>query len=494
MRRRIIISLGLLLCLCLLGDAIAMYSLNSSISQLSGVAQSHRIQSMRAELVSSGVRMERDLLAHLAGHDLDSKQRSDSVERFETSVDRCTRCHHEPPVQAELDEMYQTFAAYQAGAERLFETTDVKDRAVLEVWAMQLAHRLVEETTRMADRAGSHMVVQGVDAAAGIHSAWKILTVTLVAVLIAGGIIAFHLERRLTVPVADLLAGIDRIRDGDMAHRLAIHGDEEFRALGNALNHAYTNLQAAHDSVLQAEKLATAGRLAAGVAHEVGNPLASISSIAQMMLRKPSSPQQAEQIDLIMQEVARISRIVRELLTFSRPGRVREHGPVDVEAMLRHSTNLLEYDKRAENVKITCTPEPSLPAVHGSEDRLLLVFTNILINALDAISADNGRSGAVDIMATTRDGSVVVEFADTGPGMSKEQVAEAFEPFFTTKDPGVGTGLGLWVCYQVVREHDGSIEINSTPGSGTAVTVTLPVGNGETTLELVEQLAEDPRR
>jgi signal transduction histidine kinase len=292
--------------------------------------------------------------------------------------------------------------------------------------------------------------------------------------LVAGAFVALHLHRRLTVPIAALLNGIEHVREGNLDHRISLEGDEEFQALGNALNDAYRNLKTAQEGVLQAEKMAAVGKLAAGVAHEVSNPLASISSVVQMMRRKGQSPEQAERIDLIMQHIARVSRVVRELLTFSRPPDSGRQGRVDISALLDRAVSLLRYDKRAGQTEITCRYEPGLDMALGDADRLLLVFTNIMINTFDALSTHRNGHPRLTISARQNGDRIIIRFKDNGPGMSKEQIRDAFEPFFTTKDPGTGTGLGLWICYEVVRKHHGTIRIDSRVGKGTAVIIELP--------------------
>ncbi len=474
MRRRIIICLGLLLVLCLLGDTAAMICLDRSIGHLRELAESHRIQSMRIELVAGAIRIERDVLAFVSEHTLDFDEYPDSIRRFQASTLLCKRCHHTPNVQAELDAITATFDAYQTTSHRLFAEDDATTRVAYAGDMMSLAHSLVAQTTSLTDRAGLHTMQKHDAATAGIHNAWLVLSVTLAAVLVAGGIVALHLERRINIPLAALVGGVERLRQGDRQYRFDLDADVEFRALGHALNDAYTNLESAHEGVLQAEKMATVGRFATGIAHEVGNPLASISSIAQIMRPHCDSEEQRQHIDLIMSEISRITRIVRELLTFSRGGG-HTFGQVDVGALLEHSTRLMQYDKRATSINIASTGHESLPPIRGNADRLTLVFTNIMINALDAIGQANNGDQSLSITATHEESVVIVRFSDTGAGMTEEEATKAFDPFFTTKDPGVGTGLGLWVCYQVVDAHDGKIDIESQPGKGTTVTIALPV-------------------
>lgn len=474
MRRRIVICLGLLLAVCLLGDAAAMYCLRLSVQQLEALVESHRIQSMRVTLTADGVRVEADLLARLAGHDHPHEQREQNLRRFTKSLRRCNTCHHEPDRQAEFDAIRDSFDAYVAVADRLFAGDAPGDAGELELEAIQHADRLVERTTELADRADKHLTESSTAATTSIHNAWLVLSITLVVLLIGGGIVAFHLKGRITAPVEGLVAGIKRVGEGDLTFRFPLYADEEFRLLAEAFNDAHDQLKQVQDNMLQAERLAAVGKLTAGVAHEVLNPLASISSIAQLMRRRDVSDQQAKEIDLIMEEITRVSTVLRELLTFSRPASKEENTGMDICSMLDHAVTLVGYDPRAHRVDIRPSYEPDLPTLDGNSDRMLHVFTNIMLNALDAMNGVQNNSGILKISARKEQDKVVLEFEDNGTGMTQEQIAHAFEPFYTTKEPGEGTGLGLWISYQVVRRHEGTIRIDSRPGEGAKFIIELP--------------------
>ncbi len=468
------ICLGVLLALCVLGDAIAMVSLDRTTRQLTGLAESHRIQSMRSTLASDSVQLQSELLAYVAGRGADVEHRESHADQFEQSLSRCGTCHHEPAIQGKLDSMHRTFDAYQVTVSQLDSAASPREAKAVENELIDVVDSLVIQTNGISDLALYHLTNRSYNAARKMVQARNVLGLTVVAVLIFGGMVALHLQRRLTRPVAALLDGIARVRQGDLSHRFEIEADEEFHTLGAAFNQAYKGLKDAQENMLQTEKMAAVGKLAAGVAHEVNNPLASISSVAQIMRRRCDSAEQKEQIDLIMAEIARISRIVREVQTFSRPARPEERGEIQIEIVLDHAIQLLSYDNRARHIELTCEHGPGLGKVLGDSDRLLLVFTNIILNAFDAIGQETGAGGKLRISTRRVLSTVVVRFEDNGPGMNEQQVAKAFEPFYTTKGPGEGTGLGLWICYQVVQGHGGTIRFDSRLDEGTAVTVTLP--------------------
>jgi signal transduction histidine kinase len=474
MRRRIIICLGLLFGMCLLGDVIAMVWLGRSMRTLSALVESHRIQLMRVELNSAGLQIETDLLALLAGRGHTAADQSEHAIQFTRSMNRCQSCHHAPGLEARLDHIHKTFGACQEATARLSDGSDPRQAPVLQQEALDIANDLVMQTTRMADEAGRHLAVEEEDVAGVIRNAGAAVGATLLVLLVCSGLVAFHLMRSLTRPVAGLLAGIERVRKGDSSYRFPVDTDPEFRRLAETFNKAYADLRRAHEGMLQAEKLAAVGRLAAGVAHDVLNPLASASAQAQLARRRCTSVEQAEHIDLATEEIDRTCRIVREIMSFSQPAADETHKSLDIRALLEHAVTLVGHDPRARNINITCDCDSQIRNVRGDSDRLLMAFTNVMINAIDAINATDNENGTLAIAAKTMGDRAVLVFRDSGPGLSEEAAAHAFEPFFTTKSKAEGTGLGLWICYQVIHTYGGSIRIDSAVREGATVTIELP--------------------
>ncbi len=475
MKRRIVICLGIILSLYFVGGVIVMLCLHTSLKELSALANLHRIQSMRAELVAGAVRIEADLLAYRMGDQRETSEFLDHVHRFETAAHDCMVCHHETGIRDRLTALNAASHTYRIAFTKLVKQADPTAQLTEIKEAERLVGLLVTQATNMSDQASRHLGLRNTDVVASVRIAWFVLLGTMVAVLVASAIVAYHLKGRLTRPVEEILSGLERVRQGDLNYRFSIDADEEFRTLGAAFNHAYTNLKKIQDGVIQTEKMASVGKLAAGVAHEVGNPLASISSIAQVMRRSSASDTQIERIDLILEQVARIARIVHDLLSFARPKEDTGHERVEIAPLLDQATKLLGYDRRTDRIDIMQQHDVNLRPVRGDGDKLLLVFTNILINAVDAMHSGNDKPrGSINIKAEQEGDRVLVRFQDSGEGMSEEQIANAFEPFFTTKPPGAGTGLGLWICYQTIQRHNGSILIDSREGEGTTVTISLP--------------------
>jgi two-component system NtrC family sensor kinase len=218
------------------------------------------------------------------------------------------------------------------------------------------------------------------------------------------------------------------------------------------------------------EKLSSLGLLAAGVAHEVNTPLAVISNYIQMLAKQmpEGDPRQAI-IEKIVKQTFRASEIVNNLLNFSRVG-AAEFSEVDVNRLVDETLSLVAHPMKTSRVQIVKQLGESVPPVLGSANKLQQVFLNLFLNAKDAMPG----GGMLEVRTAARNGSVEIEIADTGAGISREDIHRIFDPFFTTKSSGRGTGLGLSVSYGIIKEHSGKIDVRSTPGKGTSFHLEFP--------------------
>jgi signal transduction histidine kinase len=221
------------------------------------------------------------------------------------------------------------------------------------------------------------------------------------------------------------------------------------------------------------EKMASLGALAAGFAHDLGNPLASLSTELELLEGETDASRMHESLGVLRQHVARMSRTLREMVDFARR-RHEEATWVSVARAVADAERLVAHDPRWRRVRFTVAVPSDLPPVHIVEDYLVLVLVNLMINAADAMP--NG--GALTITAREGGDRVSLVVRDNGTGMSKEVLANATAPLFTTKSNGRGTGLGLAVSSDVVRAAGGELALSSEPGAGTEVTITLPSRRG----------------
>jgi signal transduction histidine kinase len=235
-------------------------------------------------------------------------------------------------------------------------------------------------------------------------------------------------------------------------------------------------LRATTQQLWQVARLAGVGELAASIAHELNNPLGTVSLRVEGLLAKtPPDDPRRKPLEVIDQEVARMARLVGNLLQFSRAGR-DQVSTVDVCEELTKTIELTDHHLRKRQIRVEPDFAPGVPPIYADRQHLRQVFLNLVTNAADAMPA-GGR-----LVPRVRTGelpgpvpAVVVEVSDTGVGIAPEDLPRVTDPFFTTKEEGKGTGLGLAICKRIVRQHQGKLEVESQPGEGTTVRVTLPV-------------------
>ena len=298
-------------------------------------------------------------------------------------------------------------------------------------------------------------------------------------------------------PAGELRAEFDRVfQTGEIQQaelEVTLGGEERsfrltkipMRLEGDEISHVITIGEDVTDSrriqgqIMQSEKLAAIGQLAAGVMHEINNPLATISACVAAItgrMDEASGTERAaveEYLELIDKEVDRCTRIVDGLLDFSRP-KGKAKGRVALNALVDETLFLMKHHQRFKRMTVARELDVTLPATMGNPEQLTQVLMALMLNAVDAMD-DRGKLTVRTAKNLTRSGEVVLEVEDTGMGIPRADQSKIFEPFYTTKPPGRGTGLGLSICYGIVEDHRGRIEVDSTPGRGTVFRVFLPV-------------------
>jgi len=233
-------------------------------------------------------------------------------------------------------------------------------------------------------------------------------------------------------------------------------------------------------AIARAEKLAAVGRLAAGVVHEINNPLATIAACAEALEQRveegafaetEAAEDLSEYLELIKSEAFRCKSITTGLLDFSRMRAGNRH-EIDIAEIIRSSANLISHQRRGNGIKIEVDVSDELQPVTGDSGQIQQAVIALGTNAIDAMSS----GGTLTLRAFNQANSVVVEIEDTGVGIAPENLSKIFEPFFTTKEVGRGTGLGLSVCYGIITDHGGRLSVRSTLGKGTVFSILLPVG------------------
>lgn len=316
---------------------------------------------------------------------------------------------------------------------------------------------------------------------------------------------SFLLSRVFVKPLKELVSLTRRISNGDFNQTIEVNSNNEIGQLISSFNRmterlrekqekiekhleslelANKKLKEAQEELIRTEKLASIGRFAAGVAHEVGNPLGSILGYTSLLSREGiDKEEQRNYLRMIEREIERINRIVRELLNYARPTKF-EMKEVDVNQIIENTLSLLSYQKSFKHIQTKLELQPNLPRIHGDESQLSQVFMNIILNAVDAmpnggtlkIKTDELIAGnGVNTKFLNGERLLRTRISDTGTGIKQEDLKRIFDPFFTTKDPDKGTGLGLSVSLRIIESLGGEIRVESEYGKGSTFELYFPV-------------------
>lgn len=335
----------------------------------------------------------------------------------------------------------------------------------------------------------------------------QIAVTIIVEVVVIALFLVFFVRRFVVTPIDELIVGTKAVSNMELDHPLEVRDRSlELDALIDSFNRMKERLRAALDEVnqftqqletkvsqrseqlklaqqklMQGDRLASLGQLAASVAHEINNPVAGILNLSMLMQRITKGgtiPAGREEefkkyLSQVVSETARVGRIVSDLLAFSRRSKP-QHVPVELNRIVERTLSLIQHKLRLADITTALELQPDLPPLMGDPSQLQQVVLNLLLNAAEATGKSGGTIRMVTRMAKDG-GNIEMEVADNGEGILPENLNRIFDPFFTTKPEGKGVGLGLAVLYGIVQAHDGDVEVFSTPGSGTRFVVKLPL-------------------
>jgi two-component system NtrC family sensor kinase len=322
-----------------------------------------------------------------------------------------------------------------------------------------------------------------------------VIAVCCVALLL---VMLYFSTTRIINPLHNMVLATQQIAKGDLSHKVDVQSKDEIGLLANSFNQMTSNLKTANEKLvewgrtlekkveertkelreaqahlIQTEKLASLGKLAAGVAHEINNPLGGILIYSHLLLEDMDRDSPYYQnLEKIVKETTRCKDIVKGLLEFARP-KEPETTSININELLDKSLSLVESQSLFQNIRVDKQYALDLPLIVADSSQLQQVFMNIILNAADAMQGNGDMTlrTSVDV----DDKNLMIEFTDTGPGISEENKKKIFDPFFTTKEVGQGTGLGLAISYSIIRKHQGTIDVLSAPGKGATFIVRLPV-------------------
>ena len=319
-----------------------------------------------------------------------------------------------------------------------------------------------------------------------LQTMWLFLGITSLGVIVAF-FISFRLGQSIIRRIRILKQATQAISSGNLEYQLPPGKssgfdmlDEAFNNMAKSLKDRDERLQKAFQRITRTERLASLGQMAAGVAHEINNPLGGILLYSNLILEEMGDEHPSrENMEKIIYQTNRCKKIVQNLLDFARTpsGDMR---PVNINDVIITSLNLVKDQSMFLGITVKHELSQQLPLIMGDTSRLEEVFLNLFINASDAMEGRGLLKVSTWLSSTN---AVKISISDTGKGIDKAYLPHIFEPFFTTKDPGQGTGLGLSITYGIIQKHNGFIDVESEPGKGTSFIITLPayLGAGDAT-------------
>lgn len=351
-----------------------------------------------------------------------------------------------------------------------------------------------------------------------INSLTQVVLIITLFIILAGIGASLILTRIIVKPIKELAVGTHKVATGDLTYHVDIDTGDELGELASSFNQmtddlalfrdrieqrrreleeknreleqAYDNLKRtteelrlAQSQLVQSEKMTAIGQLGAGVAHELNNPMGGILGYAQFMLEKIDRPEFSKEdfqvckkyLQHIEREAARCKTIVENLLTFSR--KREDISTIDIRTVIDKTLSIISHQLALANIKLTVAIEADIAKIRGNVNMLQQVFVNLIINAQHAMAQGGELAITAKNMrdAKGRINKIEIEVKDTGCGIPKENLTKIFDPFFTTKQDWKGTGLGLFITYKIIKDHQGDITVESEVGKGTAFVISLPV-------------------
>ncbi len=282
-------------------------------------------------------------------------------------------------------------------------------------------------------------------------------------------LISHRIGKNITEPIKDLVGFTEQVAEGNLEEQCEVKTHDEIGDLTIAFNQMTEELKQSRDKLIQAERLATAGKMSASFAHEIRNPLSSMRMLSQMLMQKPeTSDEQQKSLQYILEEIERIDNIVKGLMDFASPTKLN----LELQSLtpvLQSVLTLMEANLTHHQIELSLDLASDFPDFNFDADKIKQAFMNVVLNAMEAMP----QGGTLTISTFQENEMVCIRVCDTGIGISEEDIEHLFEPFFTRKTKG--TGLGLANVKRIVEEHNGTVEIASPLGEGTTVSLWLPM-------------------
>ncbi|KPJ99447.1 MAG: hypothetical protein AMJ60_05030 [Desulfobacterales bacterium SG8_35] len=486
MKNKIVIAFLVLFLLFLAGIVTTLHIINKTTANLTALLLLHKVEVIRQDLVINVQTVQSNLytIGTSFGKELDIIV--DNVLTLRDRAQTCSDCHHETQVENEILHLQELTEQYkEALSYFITSTADAQRIKRLQTFAADIGDSIIAKSQWMAMTANDALRNKTTAAMQEVADSKKILTGTLVFAFFVGVFFSLYFIKSITEPVAELLSATRKIKSGKLQYRIEEKLRDEFGELAASFNEMAVSLQEQYTKLQQTERLAVVGELAAGMAHEIKNPMAGIKVSMEVLNQDSSLHAEDKEVLLrVINEIDRITAMMQGMLNYARPPKPKLIA-MDVNQLLEATIKSASYSLRSPKYKAK-DPEkqiefitdlrPDLPQIVADPHQLQQIFLNLILNAVDAIYSISEHRGVITIQTSqSSDGSIQISIANTGKGIDSKSLEDIFKPFFTTKSQG--TGLGLAISKRLVEQLNGTIAVANNPGDdGVTFTVSFPTG------------------
>ena len=477
MKKRIIIGLACFSAIFFLGGVYIIGSIQHATSTLNNLIMLHQIEILREQLLIDVKRAQLDLAFEHSPYAKGIDTVVANVLLMDEEARKCTSCHHSVGTAARIDGVREQIRIFEEALSRITTMQASRSRILSE------HDRALQAGQEMINRLDAMIVVTKADldrktrtSLQGVGSTKNLLFLLISAGPILAVGLAVIFIKGVTGPLNVMLRATRRLKEGDLDFRIQGLKDE-FGELAASFNEMASSLSEQMHNLQRAEQMKVVGEMAAGLVHEIKNPLTGIKASMQILLEQGACGEEDRMVlSAVMDETKRIEALMKSLLDFAKPP--RPHAiPVDINSILESTVAFsLPYSsvtpKSPGSIRTVSNLDPNLPPTLADPGQMQQVFLNLLMNALDAMP----EGGTLTVSTAAEEGRrIQIEIRDTGKGIDEEMREKIFRPFFTTKHKG--TGLGLAVSRRFVEMQGGSISVEGNSGGGTVFRILLPAAN-----------------
>lgn len=479
MKRRTIIGLGLITAVFFCGSIYIIHTIDSSTSRLNDMIMLHQVEILREDFLIQIKRVQADLMLKDTQYTRTFDTFVQDILRMKKVTGSCYDCHHGKKVTERIDALSIRTGEYENALSRVLTLRANVTRLTQEMdHAFRIGEELIGEVRNMVAMTSADLVEKREKALREISNVKYVLYVLIGIIPLLSGILAYVIVRGLANPMETLLDSMRQLKSGDLDHRVT-GLKNEFGELAESINEMAASLKAQMVKMQRAEQMVVVAELAAGLAHEIKNPLAGIKVAMHVLSEEATLPEEDRTVlRRVIEEVGRLEALMRNFLNFAKPPKPLLTS-LNVNELLNSTLTFYLRGKSVEEgsrdgIRIEKDLHP-LPAATADATQLQHVLLNLILNAVDAMP--EGGTLKIRTGPDGDPGRIRIEISDTGKGITEEDAERIFQPFYTTKPKG--TGLGLAISRQMIERHGGSIHAANNPEGGATFRVLLPVNPPE---------------